>query len=312
MQDHEVGIVSQHLPPGYTAQFDTASSDRPGNATPSTLEQESSLKLQGGDIHRDLFQITTKGRLQQRAATFSHPQSSSSQTGDPRSPYLTASEQTQPGGFRREYVFQTARRGINADIPGTRSFVEFLDLYGHFAGEDLAESDTEEDSIVDEERQQADGETRPLLGRRKSSRPMRKGDAGTMKTFFTLLKAFIGTGIMFLPKAFSNGGILFSSITMLVVSLASAFAFHLLLECNKTHGGGYGELGGIISGPKFRALILASIILSQLGFVCAGIVFVAQNMMSFLGKLRDIRLPSYRSLSKQLFFRLQFSHQNPS
>jgi solute carrier family 36 (proton-coupled amino acid transporter) len=87
---------------------------------------------------------------------------------------------------------------------------------------------------------------------------------------------------MFLPKAFSNGGLLFSSIIMLVVSIASAIAFHLLLLCKNRHGGGYGEIGGIIGGPKLRALILGSITLSQLGFVCAGIVFVAQNLTSFL------------------------------
>jgi solute carrier family 36 (proton-coupled amino acid transporter) len=125
-------------------------------------------------------------------------------------------------------------------------------------------------------------EARPLLGRRKSSRRAKKpGDASTTKSFFTLLKAFIGTGIMFLPKAFNNGGILFSSITLVVVSLLSCICFHLLLQCRKRYGGGYGDLGEAIGGQKLRSLILASIVISQIGFVCAGIVFTAENLLSF-------------------------------
>jgi solute carrier family 36 (proton-coupled amino acid transporter) len=102
----------------------------------------------------------------------------------------------------------------------TRSFVSFLELYGSFAGEDLAESEDETAIESDEdEESRLVGEARPLLGRRKSSRRAKKpGDASTTKSFFTLLKASIGTGIMFLPKAFNNGGILFSSITLVIVA----------------------------------------------------------------------------------------------
>ena len=165
----------------------------------------------------------------------------------------------------------------------TKSFVDFLDLYGSFAGEDLAESD-DESAEEDEEERDSDqpSERRPLLGRRKSSRAARqKGDAGMTKSFFTLLKAFIGTGIMFLPKAFNNGGILFSSITLVTVSAISTIAFYLLLQCRQRYGGGYGEIGEAIGGPRLRKLILASITISQIGFVCAGIIFTAQNVYSF-------------------------------
>ena len=168
--------------------------------------------------------------------------------------------------------------------PVTKNFVSFLDLYGSFAGEDLAESEDESalDSADEEAEAQVD-ETRPLLGRRKSTRRAEKtGEAGTLKSFFTLLKAFIGTGIMFLPKAFRNGGMLFSSITLLIVSLVSCLCFNLLLQCRKRYGGGYGELGSAIGGPKFRRLILGSITISQIGFVCAGIIFMAENLASFL------------------------------
>ena len=121
------------------------------------------------------------------------------------------------------------------------------------------------------------------MGRKKSSRRLaREGDASTVKTFFTLLKAFIGTGIMFLPKAFRNGGMVFSSMTLVAVSLITSVCFKLLLECRARYGGGYGELGAAIIGPRFRSMILFSIALSQLGFVCSGLIFTAENLYAFL------------------------------
>jgi proton-coupled amino acid transporter len=102
----------------------------------------------------------------------------------------------------------------------------------------------------------------------------------------------VGTGILFLPKAFRNGGILASSITLVMVSLITCLCFRLLLQCReKCGGGGYGELGEAIVGRRFRSLVLASITLSQLGFVCAGIIFTAENMYSFFQavlKSRDL------------------------
>lgn len=170
---------------------------------------------------------------------------------------------------------------MDPDVVPT-SFLDFLDLYGSFAGEDLAETE-DESSVADEEDEQA-RERAPLLRRRKSSRPrqMRAGDASNIQTFFTLLKAFIGTGIIFLPRAFRNGGILFSSITLVTVAVITTLCFRLLLQCRHKYGGGYGDIGEQIAGPRLRSLILASITISQLGFVCAAIIFTAENLQAFL------------------------------
>jgi proton-coupled amino acid transporter len=285
-------VVSEHLPSGYTADFDGigATSGTPSSSASNLLqtEGESSLKLQGGDIHRDLYKINARAKLHKRAATFSHPRDAESRLADDEQ--LTAADHRVPGGFRRAFIQQRRGTYYGRSTPVTKNFVEFLDLYGSFAGEDLEDSDNEStrDEIEEEEeeerRREAEepSETRPLLGKRMSSRREKKGDAGMMQSFFTLLKAFIGTGIMFLPKAFNNGGILFSAVTMVLVSSLSMLAFHLLLQCRNQYGGGYGDLGKAIGGPKFRALILASITISQLGFVCAGIVFVAENLYAFL------------------------------
>lgn len=277
--EHAARVISDHLPSGYTAGLVDSNLSNGEAADRTGQEPESSLTLLGGDVHRDLYKIHSRAKIHQRAATFSHPaQSSTSFEND-----LTAAEQRAPGGFRREFVQQKYGRFNPAVIPVTRNFVEFLSLYGSFAGEDLEDSE-DESSLEDQEEDatEAAGERRPLLGRRRSTRQTKPGDAGRVKTFFTLLKAFIGTGIMFLPKAFNNGGILFSSMTLLTVSVVTTIAFHLLLKCRQLYGkSGYGELGEAIGGSKMRAIILGSVTVSQLGFVCAGTVFVAQNLHSF-------------------------------
>ncbi|KAL8897280.1 MAG: hypothetical protein Q9207_007291 [Kuettlingeria erythrocarpa] len=283
----EADVVSRHLPDGYTAEPTALSaepsnaSETPPNVTPSS-EPQDSLRLQGGDMHREIFKIGARAKLGQRSATFAHPTVRKPSTFQPPN-HISASDQMAPGGFRRHFVQQKQTRLHAVTAPVTRNFVSFLALYGNFAGEDLAESEEASLATTEEEEEAQPTETRPLLGRRKSTRrPIKPGDAGTTKSFFTLLKAFIGTGIMFLPKAFKNGGILFSSITLITVSLLSCLSFHLLLLCRRRYGGGYGELGLAIGGPKLRSLILASITLSQIGFVCSGIIFVAENLRSFL------------------------------
>lgn len=220
--------------------------------------------------------------LHQRAATFSDTHQFATRYAESEVDHdeLPIQDQLAPGGMRRQFLQRQSKRVSYISEPVTRNFISFLELYGQFAGEDLDETDDE--SAIEDEAEEPN-ERRPLLGRRQSSKRLRsQGDADQVKTFFTLLKAFIGTGIMFLPKAFKNGGMLFSSITMITVSAITALCFELLLSCRKRYGGGgYGDLGQIVVGPKFRALILVSITLSQIGFVCAGLIFTADNLRSF-------------------------------
>lgn len=278
-------VISPHLDPSYTAEFDPSTGA--GNAQGPEDAAESSLRLPGGDMHRDLYKIqaeSKRAKMHKRAATFSHAtefapsEAGDSEVGDY---FVPVHEQLAPGGMRRAYLARQARSMSQIAAPVTRNFISFLELYGNFAGEDLEESD-DESAIEDEESAPAD-ENRPLLGRRKSSKRIRaQGDASNLKSFFTLLKAFVGTGIMFLPKAFKNGGMLFSSITLLTVAAVTMLCFQLLLQCRARYGGGYGELGQAIGGSRLRSIILSSIMLSQICFVCAGLIFTADNIASFL------------------------------
>jgi len=56
----------------------------------------------------------------------------------------------------------------------------------------------------------------------------------------------------------------------------------LLVNTRKLVVGSYGEIGGVLYGRGMRVLILASIVVSQIGFVCAYTIFTAENLSAFV------------------------------
>lgn len=102
-----------------------------------------------------------------------------------------------------------------------------------------------------------------------------------------LTKSFVGTGVLFLPRAFMNGGLLFSSITLIVVSLLSLFCFILLLEARLEAGKNmsFAKLGKELYGPNFSKIINLSLVVSQIGFCSAYIVFTAENLRAVVMSL---------------------------
>jgi proton-coupled amino acid transporter len=97
-----------------------------------------------------------------------------------------------------------------------------------------------------------------------------------------LLKSFVGTGVLFLGKAFFNGGLLFSTLTLSAIAIISLYAFLLLVKTKFVVSGSFGDLGGTLYGPWMRYSILTSITISQIGFVAAYTIFVAENLQSFV------------------------------
>lgn len=53
---------------------------------------------------------------------------------------------------------------------------------------------------------------------------------GIAKTFFTLLKSFLGTGLLLMAKGFANGGYAFSLVTLIISALISGIAGQELIE----------------------------------------------------------------------------------
>lgn len=284
-------------------------------------EEFSSLQLQGGDITRQVYRWTEeaeaqtkRGILGQRSKSFniSRPM--------PQSDVLDINSIKVPGGFRRNYLRRTAgspspHRGGRVSGPErgggslhnqgqprlfTNNFIEFLTLYGHFAGEALEEDDEasefdeyedggyfHEGSLEDEDGEPSEGSTLltprpPGSRRRKAKERSTTGNNDSFGAAMLLLKSFVGTGVLFLPRAFLNGGMLFSNIVLLGVAALSYYCFILLVKTRLNVEGSFGDMGGILYGKFMRFLILSSIVLSQIGFVSAYIVFTSENLQAFI------------------------------
>lgn len=300
LEDPEV--VKRHLvhPEYLMDSRPTSSAKDAGNGS----DEFSSLQLQGGDITRQVYRWaqhaendSPPGRTL-RSKSFSHTRP------PPANETADINNIRVPGGFRRDYI----RRNVGSPHPEsvrgsstkptpaqphlpTNNFLEFLTLYGHFAGEELEEDD---EALGPDEWFASDtwdegevGEESALLRPDTAGRRIRKprgvsGNNTRMGAAMLLLKSFMGTGVLFLPRAFLNGGMLFSSLVLLCVSILSYYCFVLLVNTRLKVDGSFGDMGGILYGKHMRRIILASIVISQLGFVAAYTVFTAQNLQAFV------------------------------
>ncbi|KAL3429495.1 transmembrane amino acid transporter protein-domain-containing protein [Aspergillus tetrazonus] len=295
-------IVKRHLVQPLESR-DTQSS---GYGTDNADDEFSSLRLQGGDITRQVYRWAEDA---EEGGSVRKPQRSRSfhlNRPTPEEDTMNINSIRVPGGFRRDYL----RRAVGSPRPGqsdagdgaspaprqlpTSSFLEFLTLYGHFAGEELEEDDEVlgpheyfSSDTWDETEEREPGEDSALLHPEAPGKRRRKPRGGTGTNTRTgaallLLKSFVGTGVLFLPRAFLNGGMLFSSLVLLAVSLLSFYCFVLLVNARLKIEGSFGDIGGALYGKNMRRIILGSIVLSQLGFVSAYIVFTAENLQAFV------------------------------
>ncbi|KAI8320342.1 hypothetical protein GQ54DRAFT_298724 [Martensiomyces pterosporus] len=197
-----------------------------------------------------------------------------------------------PGGFRRQFLQERAlRQGRPPVSMLTENFVDFIGLYGHFAGGDYPsdEDDEDEEPSAAEDEGTATART-PLLRRQHtaSSHDIH-ATASNKKAFFLLMKAFVGTGVLVLPKAFSNGGLVASAAVMTFVAWYAWHCMILLAEVYLKVGGSYSDLGGKLFGNWARKLITISIVLAQVGFCSAYTIFVATNARDLWNSLTGCR-----------------------
>jgi len=146
-------------------------------------------------------------------------------------------------------------------------------------------SDAAETEAGDDREDDGWGEDSALLtpGKRKRRRKTREAGKGSpFGAALLLLKSFVGTGVLFLPRAFYNGGMLFSLGILILLACLSYYCFILLVGTRAKFPVSYGAMGEKIYGPYFRNLINGSLVLSQIGFTSAYIVFVSENIQAFI------------------------------
>ncbi|KAH8177341.1 transmembrane amino acid transporter protein [Sarocladium implicatum] len=312
-------VVKRHLvqpsdadnPPSEESSLLGGKGKQPAESATGGVDDEefSSLKLQGGDVTRGIYkwaeQADSRAKVQ-RSKSFHESRP------EPEAEVLDINSIKLPGGFRRNHL----RRQAGSPLPGphrgrpetieaaqserplfTSSFLEFLSIYGHFAGEELEEDDEAlgpdeyfssgedtDDYNSDEDREPMEDSALLTPSRHRRRRKVRGGSGQNSPTnaALLLLKSFVGTGVLFLPRAYLNGGMLFSNLVLMGVAILSYYCFVLLVTTRLKVEGSFGDMGGILYGKWLRTLILMSIVISQIGFVAAYIVFTSENLQAFI------------------------------
>lgn len=313
-------LVGQYASPsrsnrGNAADDDTQSQSR--RADDEAEENFNSLQLQGGDITRQIYrwseqqQAEEQGKLQ-RSKSFVEARPR------PDDHVLNIDSIRQPGGFRRNYLRRSAASPSPAPGPSgygtvgqgrpqpqvfTSNFLEFLTLYGHFAGESLEEDDEvlgpdeyfSSDALDSGEHSEDEGreygESSALLtpGKRRKRKPKQSGKGSPTGAALLLLKSFVGTGVLFLPRAFLNGGMVFSNLVLLGVAGLSYTCFVLLVSTRLAVEHSFGDMGLHLYGRWMRNMINFSLVISQIGFSSAYIVFVSENLQAFILAVSNCR-----------------------
>ncbi|KAG0374951.1 neutral amino acid transporter [Mortierella sp. AD032] len=266
----------------------TSESATDSTATDGSATLNSHFQLQGGADVNDVYkwhEKQTRRQLGPRSYTYHTPPKKD----------LTIETIKAPGGFRRHYIQNEAvARGEPAPALPTKSFIHFLGLFNmyemdHFAGENFR-SIPKRSIIVPKDAEKRRQSMADTLGSRRYYMPGEnlKEDEEAIeepeeklsfsKAVGMLFKTFIASGILFLPNAFKNGGILFAPLFMTLIAVLCLHSFLLLVKCRELHPGSYGDIGQHYYGRWMRYIVLFAIAISQFGFCCGYCIFFAQQL----------------------------------
>ena len=300
----------------------------PQNIAQPMDEQEdvlaSSLQLQGGDTTRDIVRWQENAEAEART-TRRRRRSTSFMSAvrlvDDESPnYRSIIE---PGGFRRDHLRRQLETSLHAPRPpfsrqhttlsamGTnvkQTLMEFLTVYTIYDQdfEDRAGADEENTALGASE--DGDGESDEHTALLSASTHSLRQKSSSWSAALKLLKSFVGTGVLFLPRAFLNGGMLFSGLVLVGVALYCFWCFVTLVAIGSVVKGEYGDIGRRIMGRGMYVVIQMSLILSQMGFVAAYLVFTSSNLHAFISAIgNDYDFPVKYLILGQMVILLPFS-----
>ncbi|KAG3132401.1 hypothetical protein PI126_g19658 [Phytophthora idaei] len=269
---------------------------------------------EGSDMTREIYSAALKDSQDGMVRTKSLPDVSEVLYKD----VGKASDIAQPGGFRRDHVIANLPAGDTV-VPThvQNSFLTSIgpnnllqSTYCGFVNDTL--------HLGDEYSQNE--ELIPLFSsldtfHTETNETSTRG-ASVKQTIFTIFKSFIGSGILFLPKGFQNGGMLFSIVGLCVSAALSTFCMLRLVECSSVllrsrnyHNVSYGIVGEQAFGTMGRRAVNLSLVLSQIGFCCSYLIFVEKNIGEVL--LHSFNLQSSSTTSSWTLILLQIPLYTP-
>ena len=107
------------------------------------------------------------------------------------------------------------------------------------------------------------------------------GTISKRQTYFNMFKCFIGIGILATPAAVQKVGLFGGAFGILVCGAIGMYTMKLQILCKEKAGGNissYSELGMAVFGPNGKAFIDFNIVLSQIGFCAAYLIFIGNQL----------------------------------
>ena len=186
------------------------------------------------------------------------------------------------------FIFQKWFALRNSKQLITKNFEDYVNLYENYFGESLKDDSSNDSNSKDSNDDKLDSYRINLDFEEPSGQGNDK--TSTLKSFLLLLKSFIGTGILFLPNAFNNGGLLFSIVMIILFGIYSYWCYYILIKVKNITGlKSFGDMGKQLYGSWMKFIILFSLILTQLGFACAYVIFTAESFKSFIQNVTGIK-----------------------
>ena len=113
----------------------------------------------------------------------------------------------------------------------------------------------------------------------------RNGTASPMQVAVNIFISFVGSGMLGMPYAFSRSGWLLGILSLCTISTMNVYSMLLLVKTRhqlellgSTNLEGYGDIGRAISGAWGELFVNICLVISQLGFATAYIIFIAANI----------------------------------
>jgi solute carrier family 36 (proton-coupled amino acid transporter) len=96
-----------------------------------------------------------------------------------------------------------------------------------------------------------------------------------------MLKVFIGIGIICTPSVFAKIGIVGGNIGMILVGFIAVYTMKLQIAATEKvteRVKSYSELGQKVLGPSGKSFVDFNIVVSQIGFAIAYLIFIGGQM----------------------------------
>ena len=99
------------------------------------------------------------------------------------------------------------------------------------------------------------------------------------RTFFTLFKGFVCTGILYLPNAMLSGGWFFSIFALFLSYFLTTICLYKLLQCKiLMPNASFTDLGVAALGKGGKIIVDIELFLTQVGCVIAYVYFISSQL----------------------------------